>query len=218
MINGIHLKVCGQTRAEDAAVAAEIGADYLGFIFYPASPRYLALEVYKELAPRLPEGPRRVAVMVAPTTEELAAVIAAGFDLFQIHFARTTAFDVVQGWSLQAGAHRLWLAPKLPPGEDVPTDWLPLAASFLLDTFHASGFGGSGKTGDWTKFAAHQERHPQNTWILAGGLNPENVAEAIARSGARFVDVNSGVESRPGVKDHAKLRRLAEVLAAGPKQ
>lgn len=213
MVNGLQLKVCGQTRVEDAAVAAEIGADYLGFIFYPASPRYVALEAYKELASRLPAGPRRVAVMVEPTTEELGAVIAAGFDFFQIHFAHTTPLAVVQGWSLQAGAHRLWLAPKLPPGEDVAAEWLPLATSFLLDTFHAKGFGGSGKTGDWAKFAAHQERHPQNTWILAGGLSPENIGEAIARSGTRFVDVNSGVESAPGVKDHVKLRRLAEVLA-----
>ena len=112
------------------------------------------------------------------------------------------------------GAHRLWLAPKLPPGEDVPVEWLPLAATFLMDTFHAGGFGGSGKTGDWAKFARHQQANPQHTWILAGGLNPENIADAVARSGAHFVDVNSGVESSPGVKDHAKLRRLAEVLAS----
>ncbi len=214
MIRGVTLKVCGQTRVEDAHAAADVGADHLGFIFYPQSPRALTLERYKELAPTLPAGPRRVAVMVEPTTEELAAVIAAGFDLFQIHFAHTTPFETVQGWSLQVGAHRLWLAPKLPPGEDVPLEWLPLATSFLLDTFHAGGFGGSGKTGDWAKFSRHQERHPQNTWILAGGLKPENIAEAIAGSGARFVDVNSGVESSPGVKDAAKLALLASVLAA----
>lgn len=213
MIHGLQLKVCGQTRVEDAAVAAEIGADYLGFIFYPKSPRYLSPAAYKELAPRLPAGPRRVAVMVEPRGEELAEAAAAGFDFFQIHFAHTTPLAVLQGWSAQVGARRLWLAPKLPPETDVSAEWPPLATSFLLDTFHASGFGGSGKTGDWAKFAAHQERHPQNTWILAGGLNPENITEAIDRSGARFVDVNSGVESAPGVKDHAKLRRLAEVLS-----
>lgn len=212
MMGDVHLKVCGQTCAEDAHAAADIGADYLGFILYPKSPRAVTLERYKEIAPSLPAGPRRVAVLVEPSTNELAAVIAAGFDLFQIHFGCTTAFEIVQGWSLQVGAHRLWLAPKLPPADDVPAEWLPLATSFLLDTFHAGGFGGSGKTGDWSKFAAHQERHPQNTWILAGGLKPENIAEAIAGSGARFVDVNSGVESSPGVKDGAKLRMLADVL------
>lgn len=214
MIHGTQLKVCGQTRAEDARVAADIGADFLGFILYPKSPRYLSLDAYKALAPSLPTVPRRVAVLVEPSADELAAASAAGFDFFQIHFAHTTPLATLQGWSGQVGAHRLWLAPKLPPSVDVPADWLPLAGTFLLDTFHAEGFGGSGKTGDWAKFARHRETYPQHTWILAGGLSPDNVADAVARSGARFVDVNSGVESSPGVKDHAKLQRLAEVLGA----
>ncbi len=213
MINGLQLKVCGQTRADDARVAAELGADYLGFILYPKSPRYLSLDAYKELAPALPAGLRRVAVMVEPTADELAAAASAGFGFFQIHFAHTTPLETIRGWSLQVGAHRLWLAPKLPPAENVPADWLPLAGTFLLDTFHAAGFGGSGKTGDWEKFVRHQQANPQHAWILAGGLSPENVTEAVAKSGARCLDVNSGVESSPGVKDHGKLRRLAEILA-----
>lgn len=195
-------------------MAAEIGADYLGFILYPKSPRAVTLERYAELAAALPAGPRRVAVMVEPSIAELAAAATAGFDFFQIHCAHTTSLAIVQGWSSLVGAHRLWLAPKLPPGEDEPVEWLPLAATFLMDTFHADGFGGSGKTGDWAKFARHQQSNPQHAWILAGGLNPENIGEAVARSGAHFVDVNSGVESSPGVKDHAKLRRLPEVLAS----
>ncbi|MBC8039706.1 MAG: phosphoribosylanthranilate isomerase [Opitutaceae bacterium] len=215
MINGLQLKVCGQTRVEDARTAAELGADYLGFILYPKSPRSVTLARYAELVAGLPTGPRRVAVMVEPSAEELAAAASAGFDFFQIHAAHTTRLATVQGWSAQVGAHRLWLAPKLPAGEDVPAEWLPLAATFLMDTFHADGFGGSGKTGDWGKFARHQQANPQHTWILAGGLNPENIGKAVARSGTHFVDVNSGVESSPGVKDHAKLRRLAEALAAG---
>lgn len=208
----LQLKVCGQTRAEDAQVAAAIGAGYLGFILYPKSPRAITLARYADIAPELPAGPRRVAVMVEPTAAELAEAVAAGFDFFQIHCAHTTPLATVQGWSLQVGAHRLWLAPKLPPGEDVPAEWLPLAATFLLDTFHADGFGGSGKTGDWAKFARHKDANPQHTWILAGGLNPENVADAVAKSGAFFVDVNSGVESAPGVKDPDKLRKLAAAL------
>lgn len=214
MIGALQVKVCGQTRAEDARVAAEIGADYLGFILYPKSPRYLTLARYAELSSALPAGPRRVAVMVEPTVEELAAASAAGFDFFQIHCAHTTPLATVQTWSALVGGHRLWLAPKLPPAVDVPADWLPLSGTFLLDTFHAEGFGGSGKTGDWAKFARHQQANPQHTWILAGGLNPDNITDAVARSGAHFVDVNSGVESSPGVKDHAKLRRLAEALAS----
>lgn len=212
MINGLQLKVCGQTRAEDARVAAEVGADYLGFILYPKSPRGITLSHYAELTPALPAGPRRVAVMVEPSAEELAAAAGAGFDLFQIHFAHTTPLETVQGWSGLVGAHRLWLAPKLPPDADVAAEWLPLAGTFLLDTFHAGGFGGSGKTGDWAKFARHREAYPQHTWILAGGLSPDNVADAVAQSGTFFVDVNSGVETSPGVKDPRKLKCLRESL------
>ncbi len=213
MINGVQIKVCGLTRVEDAVVAADTGADYLGFILYPKSPRHLPLERYVGLAPALPPGPGRVAVMVEPTTEALAAAVAAGFDFFQIHFAHTTPPATLREWSAQLGPRRLWLAPKLPPDLDVPADWLPLADTVMVDTFHAGGFGGSGKTGDWAKFARHQAAHPGHAWILAGGLSPENIAEAMMRSGTRRVDVNSGVESAPGLKDHSKLRALAATLS-----
>ena len=209
MINGIQLKICGLTSVADAAAAAGIGADFLGFILYPKSPRYLPLQSYHALSPSLPVGPRRVAVMVEPTAAELAQAAAAGFDFFQIHYSSTTTLDTVRGWSAQVGAERLWLAPKLPPADDVPLPVLPLAGTFLMDTFHDAGFGGSGKTGDWAKFSRHRLAHPGHTWILAGGLNPDNLAEAVGLSGTAFVDVNSGVETTPGVKDHAKLQRLA---------
>ena len=110
------------------------------------------------------------------------------------------------------GAERLWLAPKLPPDADVPAALLPLAKHFLLDTFHPEKFGGTGATGDWRKFASHRKMHPEKTWILSGGLNPENIGEALRASSARFVDVNSGVESAPGVKDQDKLKRFVAAL------
>lgn len=214
MIGAITFKVCGITRAADARVAAELGADFLGFILYPKSPRHLPLADYARLASELPAGPRRVAVMVEPSLAELAAASDAGFDRFQIHARAETPVETVRGWSELVGASALWLAPKLPPGAPFPDAWLPLAGSFLVDTFHAEGFGGSGKTGDWSGFAARAARHADKTWILAGGLSPENIAAAVASSGARFVDVNSGVEDAPGRKDHAKLRALATALAA----
>ena len=207
MIDGIRLKVCGLTSHVDAEFADRCGADYLGFILYAKSPRHIALETYQAMAKRLPER-RKVAVSVEPTLPELAAMSAAGFDFFQIHFGHGTAASTVASWAETVGVERLWLAPKLPPGVDVPPALMPFAKFFLLDTFHAEGFGGSGKTGDWEKFSRHQAAHPAKTWILAGGLNPENIGEALHASGARFVDVNSGVESAPGVKDHAKLKRF----------
>ena len=211
MIDGIRLKVCGLTSLVDAEFADRCGADYLGFVLHPASPRGISLAQFSAMAPRLPAR-RKVAVSVEPKTEELAWMRDAGFDYFQIHFRPETTESQLAEWSQVVGAKHLWLAPKLPPGADVTPAALALAKFILLDTFHVGGFGGSGQTGDWMKFACHQAAHPENFWILAGGLNPGNIADAIAQSGARFVDVNSGVESAPGVKDEAKLRRFVVAL------
>ncbi len=212
MIDGVQLKICGLTTPGDAECAAGAGADALGFILYPKSPRYLPLERYRAIAPLVPEGPKRVAVLVEPGTAELDAAIAAGFDRFQIHFERTTPLERVREWSELVGRDRLWLAPKLPPGTGVVEEWIPLAGGFLLDTFHEGGFGGSGKTGDWEGFRRHQARWPETAWVLAGGLGPGNVGEALAASGARFVDVNSGVEVSPGIKDHEKVRQVVRAI------
>ena len=211
MIDGIRVKVCGLTSLVDAELADRCGADYLGFIFYPKSPRYVALEKFRAMAPRLPLR-RKVAVTVAPTVAELQALQAAGFDYFQIHFPPETPAATLAAWSAAVGRKRLWLAPKLPPEADVTPEMRAAAKFLLVDTFHAGGFGGSGQTGDWGKFARLQAAHRENFWILAGGLNPENIGDALRASGARFVDVNSGVEAAPGVKDEAKLKRFVVAL------
>jgi len=209
MIDGIRLKICGLTALVDAEFVDRAGADALGFILYPKSPRHLSLLQYKAMAPRLPAGRKRVAVMVEPSAAELADALAAGFDCFQIHFdPAKVPVATVTAWSQAVGPKRLWLAPKLPPGAEVGGELLSLADTFLIDTFHADGFGGTGRTGDWAGFARRQTAYPGKTWILAGGLNPENITAALAESGAKFVDVNSGVELAPGVKDHAKVRQL----------
>lgn len=212
MINGIRFKICGLTRVADARAAADAGADFLGFILYPKSPRFLPLADYRQLKGELPAGVPRVAVMVEPSLAELTGAQAAGFDRVQIHFNTSLPLVRLREWSELVGADRLWLAPKLPPEADVSAALIPLAGTFLLDTFDAGGFGGSGKTGDWDKFARHRAAFPDKTWVLAGGLSPDNVAAAIAGGGADFIDVNSGVEDAPGVKDHGKLARLAEAL------
>ena len=215
MIGDIHFKLCGIKRVEDARLAAELGADFLAFNFYPKSPRYLAHETYEALASALPRGPKRVAVMVEPSLEELARVRFVRFEFFQIHARHDLPLETVRAWSeAVGGAANLWLAPKLPPGAAFPEAWLPLADTFLVDTFHTEGFGGSGRTGDWAGFARLAGTYPGKRWILAGGLNPENVVPAIIASGARFVDVNSGVETHPGAKSPEKLRALAAALRA----
>src|SRR3954469_19745792 len=115
MIDGIRFKVCGLTSLVDAEFADRCGADYLGFILYPKSPRHITLEQYRAMAPRLPER-RKVAVSVEPTNDELAVMREAGFDYFQIHYRPDAVSDQqLDGWSRLVGEKHLWLAPKLAP-------------------------------------------------------------------------------------------------------
>jgi phosphoribosylanthranilate isomerase len=209
MIDGIHVKICGLTSTADAAFADSEGADYLGFVLHPKSPRYISLGQFSSIESRLPRRPK-VAVVVEPQPGALKAMKEAGLERFQVHFRHDTPLRVIEAWSAEVGVDRLWLAPKLPPAIDVPDSWLKLTLCVLLDTFDETLFGGTGRTGDWPKFRRHRQEHPEKTWILSGGLKPGNVGAAIAGSGARFVDVSSGVESAPGVKDHA---RVAEFFA-----
>jgi len=217
MINGIRLKVCGLTSLVDADAADKIGADYLGFIFYPKSPRGITLTQYVAMKDRLPPR-KRVAVVVEPTSAELAALVTQDFDRFQIHFSAEKPVATITAWSQLTGRAQLWLAPKLPPAQDVKPEWLPLADTFLLDTFHADKFGGTGVTGDWAKFKRHRDAHPAKHWVLSGGLNADNVAAAVTATGAKFIDVNSGVEQAPGIKSPAKLQALVLALHNATKQ
>lgn len=211
MINGIRLKVCGLTSLVDAEAADHCGADFLGFILYARSPRCVSLNQYRAMAARLPAR-KKVAVTVAPSADELAGLQEAGFDFFQVHFGANVAESRLAEWSRQVGKDRLWLAPKLPPATDVSPAARSAANYIVMDTYQAAGFGGSGQTGDWGRFARHRTAFPDSIWILAGGLNADNIGTAVEQSGARFVDVNSGVESAPGIKDPAKLREFARAL------
>ncbi|MEZ5414765.1 MAG: phosphoribosylanthranilate isomerase [Opitutaceae bacterium] len=207
MIDGVRFKVCGITSLVDAGFADKCGADYLGFNLYPKSPRYLSLRQYTSMAKLLPPR-KKVAVCVEPQSDELTAMKAAGFDAFQIHFRPELGVPAIANWASIVGSDRLWLAPKLPVEQDVPAEWLGFAAVMMLDAYAKDKFGGTGHTSDWGKFARHREHYPQVSWLLAGGLSPDNIGDALRASGARFVDVNSGVESAPGVKDLAKLKQF----------
>ncbi|MFT3781692.1 MAG: phosphoribosylanthranilate isomerase [Nibricoccus sp.] len=211
MINGIRIKVCGLTSLADANLADGIGADYLGFIFYPKSPRYISVESYRAISSRLPRKPK-VAVTVEPTAADLTAFKAEHFDFFQIHFPHTTPLSSVQAWSDVVSPEKLWLAPRVPPGEALPATMFNLAGTFLFDTYRAGTYGGTGQVGDWPMFGRLREQYPRINWILAGGLTPENIVSALTETGARTVDVNSGVESVPGIKSAEKLQRLRAVL------
>jgi len=200
------LKICGQTVKEDIESSLEIGADYIGLITYSKSPRGVSIERAGELARSIPAG-RAVLVDVDPEPEHLRRGLAQGFSKFQIHSSlenRSRLDEYLE--VLTPGA--LWLAPRLKPGEVFP-DWLfELSDHFLIDTYSPTQVGGTGRTGDWTQFNSLQKKFPEKRWILAGGLTPDNVGEAIEATGARHLDVNSGVESAPGRKDYKRLLEL----------
>jgi phosphoribosylanthranilate isomerase len=217
MINGVRLKVCGITSLVDADAADAVGADYLGFIFYPRSPRYVAPVQYQAMQERLPPR-KKVAVSVEPSPADLARQIDLGFDFFQIHFNPQTPCDVIKAWAERVGATRLWLAPRLPPAMDIYPELLPLADTFLLDTFHPEKMGGTGEAGDWAKFKRYREAHPAKHWILSGGLTCQNIAGAVTATGAKMIDVNSGVEQAPGIKSPAKLQAFVLALHNATKQ
>ena len=205
------IKICGLTSAEDARMATDAGADFLGFIFYPKSPRALTVHGFREMRKSLPEKPW-VYVQVNPDAGELQRAREEGFALFQVHCTPEVAEDSLLRWLEEVGSERLWLALKRPVEEQVPAVLLEKAETFLVDTYRAAAFGGTGETGDWGAFRELASRHPGKKWVLAGGLGPDNIREAVLRSGARIIDVNSGVESAPGRKDRVLVRRLFESL------
>jgi phosphoribosylanthranilate isomerase len=215
MIHGVRFKVCGLTSLVDAEAADAVGADYLGFILYPKSPRYVSLAQFAAMTPRLPPR-KKVAVVVEPTAEALIEIKAAGFDYVQVHFSPTTSLATVERWLEVIPRERLWLAPRVPPGQELDSSFIALVDHVLLDTYHPQAHGGTGQTGDWTSFKALRIRFPHVNFILAGGLNPENIGAALATTGARWVDVNSGIESAPGVKDHSKLQAFVSALRQAP--
>lgn len=213
MINQTQLKICGLKTAADAAAAAAIGADYLGFVFHPASPRHLRFAAYAALAPDLPPL-KRVGVTVYTNLDDLARIAATGVDFVQVHFPNETPFVEAARWTDIVPPDRLWLAPRVPPGRELDLAFVSLADTFVLDTYDPKKSGGTGRTGDWEHFVWLRKKFIKVTWVLAGGLTPENIAAAVAATAPKIVDVNSGVEAEPGVKSPKKLAALAAALAA----
>ena len=210
MIGKAHIKVCGITRAADAAMALAQGADYLGINCWSGSPRFVPAAARADLLREIPAD-KRVAVTVNPTVAEAAALIAEGFAIVQAHFDPAKQECDPKALSAQLGIKRLWLAPKLADGAEWPADLIPLAEGFVHDAHAKDAFGGTGKVSDWTRFQKLLQKYPQSLWILAGGLGPDNIAAA-AQSGAGFFDLNSGVELAPGLKSVEKMAGVSEVL------
>ena len=199
------------TREEDVDLALSLGANFLGFIVFPQSSRGLSLERATELAARVPEG-QRVVVDVETAPDDLMRYQDAGFDRFQIHASLPIDEGRLARWSEIVWRDRLWLAPRVAPTDVFPEYALAYTDTVVLDTYSKDQVGGTGHTGDFERFANLKQQFEDTQWMLAGGLSPSNVLEAIERSTTTRVDVNSGVESAPGIKNPEKLRELFRVL------
>jgi len=195
----VRVKICGLTNLEDALLAAALGADALGFIFYPPSPRSVEAEAAKNIIAQLPPLVTTVGVFVdeaAATVQELAARV--GLDWLQLHGRETPEYCRHLG-------RRLIKAFRIRE-EDSLTGlgaYQGVVQALLLDTYKKGQVGGTGETFNWT---LAQKAKPYGPIILAGGLTPENVAQAIMTAQPQAVDVASGVEAAPGKKDPEKLK------------
>lgn len=210
MIGKARIKVCGITRAADAATALSQGADFLGVNCWSGSPRFVPAAARAPLLREIPAA-KRVAVTVNPSAAEALALIAEGFAVVQAHFDPAKPDCDPKALSASIGPSRLWLAPKLADGAEWPAELIPLAAGFVHDAHAKDAFGGTGKLSDWGRFSRLRQRYPDVLWLLAGGLGPDNIAAAQA-SGAEFFDLNSGIELAPGLKSAEKLSAVTEVL------
>ena len=202
------IKICGLTRPEDVDLACALGAAYLGFNFASVSPRRLSLGTARGLSRAARPGVARVGVFVHETRDEiLAAIEAAGLDLVQIH--RPLTAEDLDGMPRPVIAVESVSTRGV---ESAPPALLAQCRSVLLDTAGRRP-GGTGIAFDWNVLAGR-------TWpvpvILAGGLHPDNVAEAISRVHPAAVDVASGVESSPGIKDESKMRLFFEAVLLTP--
>jgi len=200
----VKVKICGITNWRDAKRAAEAGADFLGFNFYPGSPRYIEPAKARKIVRRLPKGIAVVGVFQNESEHKVRDIARrAGLGYLQLHG------DEPPDMVMRLG--RSWRVIKaLRVGKSFRPARLgryKMAAALLLDGFDRHRRGGTGKTFDW-KFARQAKRYGRI--FLAGGLNPENVGEAVRAGKPYAVDVSSGVEAAPGKKDAARMKAFVQ--------
>ena len=189
------IKICGLTRAEDVEAAIAHGADYLGFIYVPGSPRYVDLDRLDHLL-NIANGRAKTVVVVRNLGPDELGFLRdrLDFDLFQFHGSE--APEVVEKWG---GYKVIHIKGGAPDDQLLQAYGQP----FLLDTQVGSQQGGTGKTFNWSILSSIS-----GEYLVAGGLNPDNVCELVNKHHPWGVDVSSGLESAPGVKDHLKIERF----------
>ncbi len=209
----VRVKICGLRTVTDVAAVAAAGAAYAGFVFFAKSPRHLTVEAARELALAAPEGLAKVALVVDAEDAVLDAIVeGVPLDMLQLHGHESP--DRVAAVRARYGLPVMKAVGVADEGDLAALfDYTTVADQILVDAKPPKGAdlpGGNGLSFDWRLVAQRRWLRP---WMLAGGLTAENVAEAVRLTNARQVDVSSGVERAPGVKDAARIE--AFVRAAG---
>lgn len=214
-----RVKICGVANAADAEAVAALKPDFMGFIFWPGSKRFVTPADVREWISKIPASVKKVGVFVDATPDEVKRIVdAARLDIAQLHGAEDSE-------KYRGVASSIWHVVKIPPGpfeisnlkSQIPTIGKNAGANFqtleetasvdalLIDTYNPTSPGGTGETGDWVAARKFVEASPKPV-LLAGGLTAENVAEAIRIVRPWGVDVSSGVEERPAKKDLQKVK------------
>ena len=198
----MQVKICGITNVEDALCAAENGAAAAGFIFYPPSPRYIKPQKAGEIIDRLPLHLVKIGVFVNETSEEIKRIYeCCRLDMIQLHGDESPEF------CRQFSRGRIIKALDLKTEDDLKKGAQYDVAAILADSRHAGLYGGTGKTSNWML-----ARYITQPLILSGGLKEENIHEALRVVSPAALDINSGVESSPGKKDHARIARIMQII------
>jgi len=199
-----QVKICGITNEEDALCAAGCGAAALGFIFYPFSPRYIKPEDARKIVSVLPDDLVNVGVFVNEKPDEIKRVMEyCGLDMIQLHGDESSEF------CREFPAFQIIKAVELKNEDDLNHVLDYDVAALLVDSRHAGLYGGTGRKANWALACRIKNSKPL---ILSGGLNENNIAEALKVVVPAALDINSGVESEPGKKDHAKLARIFDII------
>jgi len=204
----VQVKICGLTNLDDTLDAIELGADYLGFNFYPDSPRFLKPEDAVQLFQEIPTNIPKVGVFVNEDPERaLDLAIELGLDYLQFHGDETPEElnEIGRPW---------YKAFRLKEEKDLEAIPLYQCEAILVDAYSEKAYGGTGLTAHWD--LVHEAAKLGKKIILAGGLNPENIAVAVATVNPWMVDVASGVESEPGIKDRHKVEVFIQKAKSTP--
>ena len=204
----MFVKICGITRPQDAELAIDLGASAVGFIFWPGSPRLVDSGVARTIAGSVPDGVKKVGVFVDAGADDIMRTMdAVGLDIAQLHGHESPEFCR----QLSASGRTVIKAVGLDDDGRVNFAAFDPDLVLLVDAHDPERFGGTGKTANWD---AARDIAATRPLVLAGGLTPDNVAEAVSLVAPWGVDVASGVEQSPGVKDPARVRAFVQAVRA----